>query len=250
MAIALFVTLLAAPGVAGAGTSGALNGTVADRASGAPLANVMIVVTSPQEREQSKTDQRGNYVLVNLQPGAYTVTAIRVGYNPYSAVVAVRPGSETTLKIVLTKSLSAIAVDCFCPQPLMQPTIVADEYRVKGWNAPSSNVVESAMPLLLSVAGITFGSEPRMVHSDSSAYGGRSGSVERTLFVLAISVVLALPMITAIESGFLFRQSHELRRALYAIAAVWYAIFLILFWHASPAAAWFYVIPQLSVGFV
>jgi len=74
--------------------------------------------------------------------------------------------------------------------------------------------------------------------------------VERTLFVLAISIVLALPMIAAIETGFMFTQADAARRTLYAIAAVWYAVFLYLFWHASPAAGWFYVIPQLSVGFV
>ena len=74
--------------------------------------------------------------------------------------------------------------------------------------------------------------------------------MEHTVFVLAVSVVLALPMIAAIETGFVVTQSDGTRRALYAIAAVWYAIFLYLLWHASPAAGWVYAIPQLLVGFV
>ncbi len=70
-----------------------------------------------------------------------------------------------------------------------------------------------------------------------------------TLFVVVISVVLAAPMVAAIETGFSVTQSDGTRRALYAIAAVWYAIFLVLFWHGSPAAGWVYAIPQLLVGF-
>ena len=74
--------------------------------------------------------------------------------------------------------------------------------------------------------------------------------MEHTLFVLAISVVLAAPMVAAIETGFVVGRADQTRRILYAIAAVWYTAFLVLFWHASPVAGWFYAIPQLSVGFV
>lgn len=162
--IVLLAALLAAPSMARADTTGALNGTISDSASGAPLANVTVVVASPHEREQAKTDQHGSYLFLDLQPGAYTVTAIMMGYNPYSAGVAVRPGRETTLKIVLMKSLRTVVADCFCPQPLMQPGVVADEYRVRRGNAASFELVDSAFPLLWSIPGITFGGAPRMMH--------------------------------------------------------------------------------------
>lgn len=74
--------------------------------------------------------------------------------------------------------------------------------------------------------------------------------MEHTLFVLLISVALAAPMVAAIETGFVITQSDGTRRVLYAIAAVWYAIFLYLFWHASPAAGWVYAIPQVLVACV
>jgi hypothetical protein len=161
--IALFVPLLFAPIMACADTTGALNGIVSDSASGVPLANVTVVVNSPREREQAKTDQRGRYVFLDLQPGAYAITAVGAGYEPYSAGVTVRPGSEASVKIALVKMLKTAVVDCFCPKLLMQLGVVADEYRVRRSNAPSFDLLDSAFPLLFTVPGITFGSAPGMM---------------------------------------------------------------------------------------
>ena len=71
-----------------------------------------------------------------------------------------------------------------------------------------------------------------------------------TLLFVLLAVVLALPMIAVIETGFVVTRSDQTRRAFYALAAVWYATFLILFAHGSPVAAWLYAIPQLLVGIV
>ncbi len=160
---ALMLTVLFTPIVARADTTGALNGAVSDSADEAPLANVTVVANSRQEREEVKTDQHGSYVFLDLLPGLYTVTATRAGYEPFAAGVAVRPGSEVTLKIALVRMLKTVVVDCFCPQPLFQPSIVPDEYRIRHWNAPSFDFVDSAVPLLFSVPGITFGMGPRMM---------------------------------------------------------------------------------------
>ena len=162
-AVALFFPLLFAPIIACADTTSALVGTVADGASGVPLANVTVVVNSPREREQAKTDQSGRYVFVDLQPGAYAITAIGAGYEPYSVGVTVRAGSETSLNITLVKMLKTAVIDCFCPKLLMQPGVVADEYRVRRSNAPSFDLLDSAVPLLFTVPGITFGFAPRMM---------------------------------------------------------------------------------------
>jgi hypothetical protein len=71
-----------------------------------------------------------------------------------------------------------------------------------------------------------------------------------TLLFVFLAVVLALPIIAVIETGFVVTRSDQTRRALYALAAVWYAAFLILLAHGSPIAAWVYAIPQGLVTFV
>ena len=69
------------------------------------------------------------------------------------------------------------------------------------------------------------------------------------LFVF-LAVVLAVPMIVVIETGFVVTRLDQTRRVLYALAAVWYAVFLLLLAHGSPIAVWVYAIPQGLVTFV
>jgi hypothetical protein len=157
----LAAVMLFSPARGLADTTGALNGTVSDSANGAPLANVVVIVNSPQEREQAKTDPHGSYVFIDLRPGVYTVTAVGAGYNPYASRAVVHSGSETTLKIALVRMLKTIVSDCFCPQLLMQPGVTADEYRIRRGDAPSFDFVDLALPLLWTVPGITFGRGPR-----------------------------------------------------------------------------------------
>jgi hypothetical protein len=57
-------------------TAGAIQGTVSDARTGAPLAGVTVVVTSPslQGTQEAMTDAEGQYKITNLAPGIYAAT--------------------------------------------------------------------------------------------------------------------------------------------------------------------------------
>ena len=85
MRVCLFVIALIAPGLASAqsGSSAALAGEVKD-ATGAVLPGVTVEAASPALIEKFRsavTDDRGQYKIVDLRPGPYTVTFTLPGFN-------------------------------------------------------------------------------------------------------------------------------------------------------------------------
>ena len=81
--VALFLLILSAPAVHAQGQSGTIAGVVRDT-SGAILPGVTIEATSPALIERSRSvvsDGQGNYTIVDLRPGTYTVTFTLAGFN-------------------------------------------------------------------------------------------------------------------------------------------------------------------------
>src|SRR5688500_14217044 len=76
LCLALVVILAGRQAAAQNATSGAIQGVVADAASGEPFAGVTVVATSPalQGTQSAFTDADGVYKITNLPPGTYTVT--------------------------------------------------------------------------------------------------------------------------------------------------------------------------------
>lgn len=100
--LAVLIGLLLLPGWAFAQsqTTGAIGGTVRD-ASGAVLPGVSVEAASPALIEKVRTvvtDDQGNYKIIDLRPGAYTVKFSLVGF-----------GSVTREGIVLTTGFTATA---------------------------------------------------------------------------------------------------------------------------------------------
>jgi hypothetical protein len=79
---------------------GSIAGTVKD-SSGNPIAGVSISVSGPSSGSTS-TDNNGYYIISNLNPGSYTVTASIIGYNSQSKSASVSAGSTTTVNFDLT----------------------------------------------------------------------------------------------------------------------------------------------------
>src|ERR1035437_1037069 len=80
--ILLFVNFLSiiALNITFAGTTGKLTGKVVDQKSNEPIpfANIVVMGTSLG----AATDVNGNYVILNIAPGRYSVKAQSVGYQP------------------------------------------------------------------------------------------------------------------------------------------------------------------------
>src|SRR5262249_29654310 len=72
------VALLFAPTAIAQTTTGAIQGTVTDEATGVPMLLVTVVATSPKLQGQASefTDASGQYFLSNLPPGTYSVLFI------------------------------------------------------------------------------------------------------------------------------------------------------------------------------
>ena len=79
------LALIALPQLAGAQTSGTIAGVVKD-ASGAVLPGATVEAASPALIEKvrvSVTDGQGNYKIIDLRPGVYTVTVTMPGFGTY-----------------------------------------------------------------------------------------------------------------------------------------------------------------------
>lgn len=74
----LILILICLPSLLFAGTTGKLTGTITEASTGEPLfgANIIIVGTT----FGAATDVDGNYVILNIEPGSYTVRISMIGY--------------------------------------------------------------------------------------------------------------------------------------------------------------------------
>ena len=90
----------------GQGAGGAsLTGTVTDTADVViPKVSVTIRNIDTGIENKSTTNNRGQYTLMNLRPGTYTITAIAEGYEPYTSNVRLSVGSRARLDIRKTET--------------------------------------------------------------------------------------------------------------------------------------------------
>src|ERR1035438_6705196 len=98
--ITVLFFLLFLPALVLAGTVGKIKGKVTDLKSGESLigANVIVIGTSIG----AATDVKGDYVILNLNPGTYTVKASYVGYQTITTTnVRVNADLTTELNIQL-----------------------------------------------------------------------------------------------------------------------------------------------------
>jgi outer membrane receptor protein involved in Fe transport len=99
----LFIAILTA-GSAGGQTTGKIGGKIVDKATGEPLigANIMLAGTV----NGAAADLQGNYYIINIPPGNYTVQANMIGYRSIRVEnVRISVNSTTTLKFELEKTV-------------------------------------------------------------------------------------------------------------------------------------------------
>jgi protocatechuate 3,4-dioxygenase beta subunit len=64
--------------------TGAISGRVTDRRTGEPVRGALVVAAGREWSGRARTDERGNYVIRGLRPGAYRVKAAARGYKKES----------------------------------------------------------------------------------------------------------------------------------------------------------------------
>lgn len=110
-----------------AGNTGKISGRVIDKASREPLIGANIFVQDL--KLGAATDLNGDYYILNVPPGIYTLTASMIGYETVNkSNVAVIIDRTTTLNFILeTKSIEVTGVTVVAERPVVDKDLTASE---------------------------------------------------------------------------------------------------------------------------
>jgi hypothetical protein len=99
-------------GGGGGETTGTIKGKVVDKDTKAPIAGAVITTEPTATAEEIETAPDGTYVILEVEPDSYTVTASKEGYTPGSKFnVVVQAGGEATANIELTPTVESVEVE-------------------------------------------------------------------------------------------------------------------------------------------
>src|SRR5579862_9286682 len=115
-----------------AGTTGTLRGRVVDASTHAPIAGVVVMVSSPAQTAQTVSDGAGAFSFISLQPDTYTVSATKAGYDSQSqAGITIVADQSATVSILLPKTLKTIArTTSRSAQSFVRSGVTSDGYSV------------------------------------------------------------------------------------------------------------------------
>ncbi len=121
--LSLFFLTIFASSLLFAGSAGKIAGTVKDKETGEPLpfANVFVDGTTMG----AATDIDGNFVILNVAPGLYTVTASVVGFQKVS-IKDVRINVDFTTRLEFELSSGSVTMDAVIVQGIRDPLIRQD----------------------------------------------------------------------------------------------------------------------------
>jgi outer membrane receptor protein involved in Fe transport len=153
--------------LAHAGTTGKIAGRVVDATTKEPLVGATIVVEGT--RLGSAADIDGQYAIINIPPGTYTVAASLIGYHP-SRVTQVRVSVDltTTINFELRESSVALGeeITVVAERPMVQKDLTSSSAKVTAEQI-KAYPVENVSALINLQAGVVEG----------HFRGGRSGEV-------------------------------------------------------------------------
>jgi hypothetical protein len=124
-----------------AGTTGGLNGSVADE-KGAPIAGATVTVSAPSTTQTVTTDAKGHFQFLTLPPDTYTISVEKPNYQPIStAGISVFADANQTLSLTLQPALKEIAhTVARAAGALVKAGTTADIYSV---NASTASAVKA-----------------------------------------------------------------------------------------------------------
>lgn len=168
--LALFMAALLLPALLAAGTTGKIKGNVTDRETGESLpgANVVVVGTTLG----AASDLNGDFVILNVQPGVYTVKATFVGYQEVS-IANFRVNADLTTEANFKMPTTALEVG--------EVSIVAERPLVNknATNAVRIQSAEDMQNLPVRGVGAAIALQPGVVVQNGLLYirGGRMDEV-------------------------------------------------------------------------
>lgn len=188
---AIILGTLLASVIAMAGNTGKISGRVTDQATGDPLISATIVVKGMKLGAAS--DINGDYFILNIPPGSYTLTVSMLGYKTVNVSnVSITIDRTTTRNIALeTSIIEREAVNIVAERPVIDKDLTASEQVVSSKVLENSGV-RSIKDVLETQAG---------VFSDNSNLAWQRGSTKG--YVRGSSIVQAVYMIDnlSVNSG-------------------------------------------------
>ncbi len=162
------------------GTSGKIRGRVVDQATGEPMIGCNIVVDDT--RLGAASDLDGNYVILNIPPGNYSLSAMMIGYRTTKVLdVIVSVDFTTEIDVELISSvLEMESVIVTAVAPIIKKDLTSSRATISA-ETISRMPVESFEEVLELQAGIVRGSDNK-IH----IRGGRASEV--TYLIDGISV--------------------------------------------------------------
>jgi hypothetical protein len=103
-----------------AGTTGKISGVAIDKQTGEPMVGMNVIIEGTFQG--ASTDLDGDYFIINIVPGKYTVTASMIGYKSVS-VTNVQIGADLTTKLhfeMEPEILEAETITITAEKPLIQ----------------------------------------------------------------------------------------------------------------------------------
>ena len=149
-----------------AGITGKVFGTITDASTGEPLIGCNVILQGTSFGAATNLD--GTYIIINVPPGKYTLTASMIGYAKSNVTdVIVRSDLTTTINISITQeAISGDEVTVVAERPLITKDLTASTAIIDGGMIDKLPVTEVAEVLELQ-AGFVQG----------HLRGGRSGEV-------------------------------------------------------------------------
>ena len=133
-----------------------VHGTVTDSASKQPLRNTDVqLLRAGQPVAATTTDPLGRYALAGMEPGAYVLMVVRIGFRPVARSVALVPG-DTTVEMVLAPAalmLDSIVVGAVAPPPAVDGHTGDQVFQASTYHgAPATTTAEIVQQALAGAA--------------------------------------------------------------------------------------------------
>jgi outer membrane receptor protein involved in Fe transport len=173
--------LLLVPCVVFAGTTGKIAGRVQDAQTGEPLVGISIIVEGTTMG--ASTDVDGNYVIINIPPGTYTIIASGVGFQK-KRFTNVKSTIDFTTRLDIKLSTDVIAMETVEVQaeaPMIRRDLTSSHTNIDA-AAIQALPVESVTQILTLQAGIVQGAG-----GEIHIRGGRSTEIAYTVNGVSIS---------------------------------------------------------------
>jgi hypothetical protein len=126
--VLLLVALLASTALAG--TTGKIAGTVIDKQTGEPLPGVNVVIAGTTIG--AATNIQGEFFIINVPPGKYTLKINLIGYRPME-ITNVEVTIDLTTKVDLdleTETIDMGTITVEAERPLIEPDVTSTRMRI------------------------------------------------------------------------------------------------------------------------